>query len=41
LVLNSVTIDYGFTDIGDNSTALYSHVFSVKIKLNKPTGNLK
>ena len=26
-----IQIDYAFTDIGDQSTALYSNVFSVKI----------
>ncbi len=29
-------LDYAFTDIGDQSVALYSHVISLKIKLNKP-----
>ena len=29
-------LDYAFTDIGDASVALYSHVISVRIKLNKP-----
>ncbi len=29
-------LDYAFTDIGDASIALYSHVISLRIKLNKP-----
>ncbi len=29
-------LDYAFTDIGDASAALYSHVISLRIKLNKP-----
>lgn len=29
-------IDYAFTDIGDASVSLYSHVISLRIKLNKP-----
>ncbi len=29
-------LDYAFTDIGDVSVALYSHVISLRIKLNKP-----
>ncbi|MGB0402954.1 MAG: PorV/PorQ family protein [Salibacteraceae bacterium] len=35
LSLKGVTIDYALTDIGDQSTALYSNVFSLKIDLNK------
>ncbi len=31
-----VTIDYALTDIGDNSVALYSNVFSLKVDFNKP-----
>jgi len=31
-----VQIDYAFTDIGDASVALYSHVFSLKIGLKDP-----
>ena len=30
-----VTIDYAFTDLGDVSVALYSHVFSLKFGLNQ------
>ena len=29
-------LDYAFTDIGDASVALYSHVISLRIKLKKP-----
>ncbi|MBL4862440.1 MAG: hypothetical protein JKY09_05420, partial [Crocinitomicaceae bacterium] len=29
-------LDYAFTDIGDASVALYSHIVSLRIKLNKP-----
>jgi hypothetical protein len=30
-------LDYAFTDIGDASVALYSHVISLRIKLEKPS----
>lgn len=33
--LKSLTIDYAFTDVGDQSTALYSHVFSLKLDFYK------
>lgn len=33
-----VHIDYAFTDIGDQSVALYSHVISLKLDLKKPKG---
>ena len=36
LNFKSFYLDYAFTDIGDASIALYSHVISLKIKLNKP-----
>jgi hypothetical protein len=29
-ILNELTIDYAFTDVGDQSAGLYSHVFSIK-----------
>lgn len=32
----SINIDYAFTDIGDASVALYSHVFSLKFGLSDP-----
>ncbi len=31
-----ISIDYAFTDIGDASVALYSHVFSLRFKLADP-----
>ncbi len=31
-----ISIDYAFTDIGDKSVALYSHIFSLRFKLNDP-----
>lgn len=33
--IKSVYIDYALTDIGDQSVALYSNVFSIKVDLNK------
>ena len=36
LNIKNVYIDYAFTDIGDVSVALYSHVISLRIKLDKP-----
>jgi hypothetical protein len=33
--IKMVTIDYALTDIGDQSAALYSNVFSLKVDLNK------
>lgn len=36
LNLKSFYLDYAFTDIGDASVALYSHVISLRIKLDKP-----
>lgn len=35
LHIKGVGIDYAFTDIGDQSQSLYSHVFSLNIALNK------
>lgn len=35
--LGPVHVDYAFSDIGDRSTALYSHVFSLKFALNPKT----
>ena len=35
LHLKSITIDYALTDIGDQSAALYSNIFSIKLDLNK------
>lgn len=34
--IKSFSLDYAFTDIGDASVALYSHVISLRLKLNKP-----
>jgi hypothetical protein len=34
-------LDYAFTDIGDASIALYSHVISLRLKLDKPKNALK
>jgi hypothetical protein len=34
-------LDYAFTDIGDASIALYSHVFSLRAKLDKPKNMMK
>ncbi len=39
LNFKSFYLDYAFTDIGDASVALYSHVISLRLKLNKPKGN--
>jgi hypothetical protein len=36
-----VHIDYAFTDIGDQSVALYSHVISLKLDVKKPKGKPK
>lgn len=33
--LKNFSIDYAFTDVGDRSTALYSHVFSLKLDFYK------
>jgi hypothetical protein len=33
--IKSLTIDYAFTDIGNQSVALYSNVFSLKLDINK------
>lgn len=36
LNFKSFYLDYAFTDIGDASVALYSHIISLRLKLNKP-----
>lgn len=41
LNFKSVYLDYAFTDIGDASVALYSHVISLRVTLNKPKSALK
>jgi len=33
--IKSLTIDYALTDIGDQSVALYSNVFSLKVDINR------
>jgi hypothetical protein len=33
-IYNDIQVDYAFTDIGDQSVALYSNVFSLKIDFN-------
>lgn len=38
LKIKSVSIDYALTDIGDNSVALYSNVFSLRFDLFKKPG---
>lgn len=37
LHIKNFFLDYAFTDIGDQSIALYSHVISLRLKLEKPT----
>lgn len=32
-----ISLDYAFTDIGDQSEGLYSNVFSLKFEINKKT----
>ncbi len=39
LKIKSVAIDYALTDIGDNSVALYSNVFSLRFDLFKKPGS--
>ena len=41
LHIKAVYLDYAFTDIGDASTALYSHVISLRLALNKPKNAVK
>jgi len=40
LHIRNIFLDYAFTDIGDQSTALYSHVISLRLLLNKPANAL-
>ncbi|MCH8332230.1 MAG: hypothetical protein IH946_12815 [Bacteroidetes bacterium] len=35
LKLKSISIDYAFTDIGNQSQVLYSHVFSLRLDIDK------
>jgi hypothetical protein len=41
LNIKNFYLDYAFTDIGDVSVALYSHVISLRIKLDKPNNAAK
>ncbi|TNE72806.1 MAG: hypothetical protein EP333_07150, partial [Bacteroidetes bacterium] len=41
LNFKSFYLDYAFTDIGDASVALYSHVISLRLKLNKPDNAIR
>ena len=41
LNFKSFYLDYAFTDIGDASVALFSHVISIRVKLNKPQNAIK
>lgn len=41
LHIKAVYLDYAFTDIGDASTALYSHVISLRLALNKPKNAIR
>lgn len=41
VALKGFHLDYAFTDIGDSSIALYSHVISLRLKLDKPNNALK
>ncbi len=38
LVIKNISIDYAFTDLGNQSQALYSHVISLKLDVNKRSG---
>lgn len=40
LHIKNIFLDYAFTDIGDQSTALYSHVISLRLLLNRPSNAL-
>lgn len=41
LNIKNFYLDYAFTDIGDASVALYSHIISLRLKLNKPDNAAK
>jgi hypothetical protein len=41
LNVKNITLDYAFTDIGDASIALYSHVISLRLQLKEPQNSLK
>ncbi len=38
-IKDSISIDYALTDVGDNSIALYSNIFSLKFNINKKEKN--
>ncbi len=38
-IKNKLTIDYALTDLGNQSIALYSNIFSLKFNINKSTGS--
>jgi hypothetical protein len=40
VLFQGIRLDYAFTDIGDVSTAMYSHVFSLRISFNSFSSNL-
>ena len=40
-IKNSISIDYALTNIGDESIALYSNIFSIKFNINKKEKNSK
>jgi hypothetical protein len=35
MIRDILTIDYALTDVGDNSIALYSNIFSIKLNINR------
>lgn len=36
VIKNILTVDYAMSDIGDNSIAIYSNIFSLRLNINKP-----
>ena len=40
VLFQGIRLDYAFTDIGDVSTAMYSHVFSLRVSFNSFSSNL-
>lgn len=41
LNIKKFSLDYAFTDLGDASAALYSHVISIRLRLDKPQNAVK
>lgn len=39
VLFQGIRLDYAFTDIGDMSTAMYSHIFSLRVSFNSFTNN--